>query len=165
MKAPSPHTGTPRKVAVDTAPEVPEAAEPGSEFAMNTLTSRHSLHALLPAWLCSARTFPHLPPFPSRMQERAVQQLGTYCKWHHLLFTLQLLCRLGHRDIWEQGLGHLLLVSCQEARAGAPQQSPELAVVVPASGPGQETAAWAGEGAGLQLYVTRTPRFHNCPSS
>lgn len=38
-------------------------------------------------------------------------------------------------------------------------------MVVPAAGPGQETAAWAGGGAGLQLYVPRAPRFHNCPSS
>lgn len=96
--------------------------------------------------------------FPSRMQERAVQQLGTYCKWHHLLLTWQFLCRPGHGDTWEQGLGHLLPLSCQEARAL--RQSPGLAVVVPAAGPGQETAAWAGGGAGLQLCVPRDSHLH-----
>lgn len=37
--------------------------------------------------------------------------------------------------------------------------------MVPAAGPGQERAAWAGGGAQLQLYAPRDPQFHNCPSS
>lgn len=97
---------------------------------MNTPTWQHTPCALPLPRLHSARTFPHPPAaFPSRMQERAVQQPGTYCKWHHLLLTWQFLCGLGtvgkrHRDIYSP-------VSCWEVQAQALWHSLQLGTGCP----------------------------------
>lgn len=102
---------------------------------------------------------------PSRMQERAVRQLGLTVNGTTCSLRGNSSAGRGHGDTWEQGLGHLLPVSCEEGQARGLWQSPGLAVVVPAAGSGQETSAWAGGGAGLQLCVPRAPQFHHCPSS
>lgn len=129
-------------------------------------TPRHSPHTLLPAWLCSARTFPHLPlRFPVECRKGLCSSWGVTVNGTTCSLRGNSSAGQGHGDTWEQALGHLLPASCQETQARALQQSPGLAVVVPAAGPGQDTAAWAGGGAGMQLYVPRVPQFHKCPSS
>lgn len=93
-----------------------------------------------------------------------MQQLGSYCKWHHLLLTWQFLCRPGPQ-------GHLGTGPGTSAPSGLPGSTSTSSAAEPRAGSGglssvwQETAAWAGGGAGLQLCVPRAPQFHNCPSS
>lgn len=96
---------TPREVAAAAA----GAAGPGGELAANTPTSRHTPRALPPAPAPQRQDVPtSTAAFPSRMQERAVQQPGTYCKRHHLLLTWQFLCGPGPRGRLGTGTPQLL---------------------------------------------------------
>lgn len=127
MKALQPHTGTPGKAAVDSVPRGRQGAR------CEHPTSRHSPHTLLPAWLCSARTFPHPPlRFPVECRKGLCSSWGVTVNGTTCSLRGNSSAGQGHGDTWEQGLGHLLPVGCQEAQAQALWQSPGLAVVVSA---------------------------------
>lgn len=102
--SPAPHRD-PRKAAGDAAAAV--LGRQGRQGARREHPELTALPSRTPSCLALQRQ--DIPTstttFPSRMQERAVRQLGTYCKWHHLLLTWQFLCRPGPRGRLRTGTG------------------------------------------------------------
>lgn len=105
----------PRKAAVDTAPAAPGTRQGGlREHPEPTALPTHT-----PSCLALQRQ--DIPTsttaLPSRMQERAVRQLGLTVNGTTCSLRGNSSAGRGHGDTWEQGLGHLLPVSCEEGQA------------------------------------------------